>query len=222
MAPKFYQNWAWHYPDALEWMQVAKQKCLATGDMSLSIGAHDKPIITLGRHASNDEILDSPYLAKNGVQVYHVDRGGGATFHGPGQIVLYPVVDLRRLHMSIPEFTNMLEQLMIDTLLAFGIEGNRLHNEPGVFVKDAKIGSIGLRVSSGVGARSILTHGLSLNVSNTLDVYKRFRSCRKDDALVTSMAKEIGSGVDVETVGAELLKKTLLLLNARAGNREAF
>ncbi len=193
----FYENWDWVYPQALEWMSDARDLCASTGEMTIGIGAHSQPLITLGRHATHDEIRDAEYLAANNVQVYQIDRGGGATYHGPGQIVLYPIVDLQRLNISVPDFTTRLEQVMIDTLKHFGIAGHRIDGEPGVFVDGAKIGAVGLRISNG-----IVTHGLSLNVSNRLDLYSRFRPCKKDDARVTSMQKELKREIDIKEVGS--------------------
>jgi len=198
-----YANWSWDYPDALEWMNAAREKCAATGEMTLGIGAHSKPLITLGRHASHDEIRDAQYLAANNVQVYQIDRGGGATYHGPGQIVLYPIVDLQRLNISVPDFTTRLEQVMIDTLESFGIAAERITGEPGVFVGDAKIGAIGLRISNG-----IVTHGLSLNVNNRLDLYSRFRPCKKDDARVTSMEKVLECNIDISLVASKMTQES--------------
>lgn len=208
-SPSVYENWEWPYHEALTWMQHVRERCSQTGEMSIGIGAHAKPVITLGRHAGDGEIRDAAFLASQGVEVVRVDRGGGATYHGPGQVVLYPVIKLAVMPaqagiqgITIPEFTSHLEQIMIDVLATYEIIAHRIDNEPGVFVDGAKIGAIGLRVS-----QRIVTHGLSLNVSNTLDFYSRFRPCRKDDARVTSMEAVLGQKVKASEVGRHLLAR---------------
>ncbi len=202
-ASNVYENYAWPYDQALEWMSTARAICKESNVMSLGVGAHDKPLITLGRHAGDAEIRDAAFLRDAGVEVFTVDRGGGATYHGPGQIVLYPVVNLHRLSLSVPDFTCLLEIVLVHTLHDYGIEGTRVCGEPGVFVRDAKIGAIGLHISQG-----IVTHGLSLNVNNTLEYYSRFRPCRKDVALVTSMSKELGRDLDLPEIALSCAKKT--------------
>lgn len=197
--PSVYENWSWPYQQALSWMRVAKEHCLLSGEMALGVGSHDAPLITLGRHADLSEILDADYLRLKKVEVFHIDRGGGATFHGPGQVVLYPVTNLQALQITVPEFTALLERAMIDTLKVFDIAAQLTSGEPGVFVDGAKIGSIGMRIS-----QSVVTHGISLNINNSLAYYSRFRPCKKDDARVTSM-KELGVARSVEEVGMALV-----------------
>lgn len=194
-----YENWKWPYEDALAWMDYARSLCLNTGQESIAIGSHTKDIVTLGRHASEREIIDAEFLRQHDVNVIQVDRGGGATLHGPGQVVLYPVISLNKKTLTIPSFTASLEDAMINCLQSFAITAHKICGQPGVFVDGAKIGSVGLRISQGVA-----THGISLNVTNNLSLYSKIATCGKVNAAITSMATLLGENLDVSIVGRRL------------------
>ena len=202
---RYYEDWHWHYPAALTWMAAARAHCLSTGKASLGIGSHSYDLVTLGRHASDTDILDANALARRNVEIFRIDRGGGATLHGPGQVVVYPVLSLTKLQLSVPAFTSILESAIIACLAEFGIDAHTIADQPGVFVAGAKIGAIGLHVSQGV-----VTHGLSLNVSNDLSLYTNIVPCRNAQTPLTSMTMVLGSKVEMGVVGLrlrELLQK---------------
>ena len=179
------------YADALE-IQRALHSRVADGEMdgALLLLEHTH-VYTLGRRGTLDDILAPPdALSSLGVAVHHVDRGGEVTYHGPGQLVGYPIVDLRRLGMRPLEYVRSLERLLIDTLAGFGIPAEAEGHPTGVWTGGAKIGAIGVRVSRGV-----TTHGFALNVSPDLGYFDHIVPCGIEDCRVTSMKSE---GVLVE------------------------
>ena len=143
-------------------------------------------VYTLGRRGTLDDILaPSDRLSSLGVEVHHVDRGGEVTYHGPGQLVGYPLVDLRRLRMRPLEYVRSLERLLIETLSEFGISAEAEGHPTGVWTGGAKIAAIGVRVS-----RGITTHGFALNVSPDLGYFEHIVPCGIEDCRVTSMESE--------------------------------
>jgi lipoate-protein ligase B len=137
-------------------------------------------------------------LASLGVEMHHVDRGGEVTYHGPGQLVGYPVVDLRRLRMRPLEYVRSLERLLIETLSDFGIAAEADGRPTGIWTGGAKIAAIGVRVSRGV-----TTHGFALNVSPDLGYFEHIVPCGIEDCRVTSMEFE-GVSTDVVEVASRL------------------
>ena len=156
-------------------------------------------VYTLGRRGTLDHILAPPdTLSSLGVEVHHVDRGGEVTYHGPGQLVGYPVVDLRRLRMRPLEYVRSLERLLIDTLSGFGISAEAEGRPTGVWAGGAKIAAIGVRVSRGVA-----THGFALNVSPDLGYFDQIVPCGIRDCRVTSMEAE-GVVADMDEVASRV------------------
>ena len=150
-------------------------------------------VYTLGRRGTLDDVLaPEDTLSSLCVEVHHVDRGGEVTYHGPGQLVGYPIVDLRRLQMRPLEYVRSLERLLIGTLSDFGIAAEAEGHPTGVWTGGAKIAAIGVRVSRGV-----TTHGFALNVSPDLSYFKHIVPCGIADCRVTSMESE---GVTAEIV----------------------
>ncbi len=156
-------------------------------------------VYTLGRRGRLDDILAPEHrLASLGVEVHHVDRGGEVTYHGPGQLVGYPVIDLRRLRMRPLEYVRSLERLLMETLSDFGIAAESDGRPTGVWTGGAKIAAIGVRVSRGV-----TTHGFALNVSPDLGYFEHIVPCGIEDCRVTSMESE-GVSTGVEEVASRL------------------
>jgi lipoate-protein ligase B len=183
----------WPYADGLAFMEAARIRVLQGGPFELAIGDHHAPVITLGRRAEKAQILTSPtLLEKLGVQTIRVDRGGGATCHGPGQIIVYPVFRLAALGLSVGDFTRQLAQCVIDVLADQGIEAAYDSCAPGVYVEGRKVASIGLHLS-----RGITTHGLAFNVKNDLSVFSHITPCGQPDQAMTSLA-ELSGGGDVD------------------------
>jgi lipoate-protein ligase B len=146
-------------------------------------------VYTLGRRGVASDILANPEeLLELGVQVHHIDRGGEVTYHGPGQLVGYPIVNLRAWGGGPLAYVRTLERSLISTLAEFGIRGESDDRPTGVWVGDAKITAIGVKVSRGV-----TMHGFALNVNPDLSYFDHIVPCGMPDAPVTSMAAELGA-----------------------------
>ncbi|ROU07924.1 lipoyl(octanoyl) transferase LipB [Lysobacter enzymogenes] len=147
---------------------------------------HD-PVFTLGQAGKDEHVL-----MPGDIPVIHVDRGGQVTYHGPGQIVLYPLLDLRRLKVGVREYVDRIEQATIDTLAEWNIEGARRDGAPGVYVAGAKVMALGIRVR-----RGCTFHGLAFNIAMDLSPYQRINPCGYQGLQVTSVLDLGGpSGMD--------------------------
>ena len=156
-------------------------------------------VYTIGRRGRRDEILlDEAGLQRLGVAVHEVDRGGQTSYHGPGQLVAYPVLDLRGWGGPV-KYVRTLERAMIATLGDFGVQAETVEGVTGVWADGRKIGAIGVKISRGV-----CWHGLSLNVSVYLSYYDHIVPCGMPDLGVTSMEAILGHAPDVEAVGYSL------------------
>lgn len=151
-----------------------------------------EPVYTLGLAGRREHVLRG-----NGIPVVKVDRGGQVTYHGPGQIVAYPMLDLRRLHLGVRELVRRIEQAIIDTLAEWNIQAIRHEGAPGVYVADAKIASLGLRVRHGC-----TFHGLAFNVAMDLEPFHRINPCGYAGLRMTQMLDLGGPSrlADVEDV----------------------
>jgi lipoic acid synthetase len=160
------------------------------------------PVITLGRKGNRQHILASPeVLTTEGIQVYQVERGGEVTYHGPGQIVGYPILNLRNWRRDVSRYIFNLEEVLIRALGDFGIEGTRNRLNRGVWVGDSKIGSIGVAIR-----RWITYHGLSLNVSPNMTHYDFITPCGLQGIEATSMRELLGKEPDHRRVRDGILR----------------
>ena len=144
---------------------------------------HD-PVFTLGQAGKPEHVL-----APGDIPVVRTNRGGQVTYHGPGQVVAYPLVDLRRLNLGVREFVSRIEQALIDTLARWDIHAARKDGAPGVYVDGAKVGALGLRVR-----RGCTFHGLAFNVGGDISPFDRINPCGYAGLAVTSMLKLGGPG----------------------------
>jgi lipoate-protein ligase B len=158
------------------------------------------PVITLGRRGNRQHILASPeVLTAEEIQIYHVERGGEVTYHGPGQIVGYPILSLRNWHRDVSWYLFNLEEVLIRTLGDFGIEGTRNRLNRGVWVGDSKIGSIGVAIT-----RWVTYHGFSLNVSPNMDHYSLITPCGLEGIEIISLRELLGKELDHRRVRGSL------------------
>ncbi len=168
------------------------------------------PTITLGRRTQDTDLLASETdLLAQGITVERVDRGGEITFHGPGQLVGYPVLDLRWHGQDLHQYLRDLEEVIIQTVVAFGLNGKRVPGRTGVWVSDRKIAAIGIKVS-----RWISLHGFALNISTDLAPFRTlFVPCGIRDKDVTSLGELLGADVPTRAdVEAVLLQKFGVIL----------
>lgn len=170
----------WHgrqtYPRALALMNRAEERA-RMGQFTL-LGFEFDPVITLGRRAraGNDVLMSPSELENQGVPVVAVERGGEATFHGPGQLVIYPVMDLRMGFTGVRSFVARLQEVTCLWLSDLGVECFTNPCESGVFTPKGKIAFVGLRIRQGIS-----THGLALNLTNDLASFAWIRSCGRLD-----------------------------------------
>jgi len=164
------------------------------------------PAITLGRNAKLENVLASPeFLAQRGVELFEIDRGGDVTFHGPGQLVAYPIFDLRSFEPKVGavDFVRRLEEVLIRTCGDFGIGTQRIKGLTGVWTyampskPEAKIAAIGVHIS-----RAVTTHGFALNVSTDLDFFTLIVPCGISGKPVTSIERELQRSATMDEVAS--------------------
>ncbi len=161
------------------------------------------PVVTLGRNAEEGNVLfPEAFLKAQGFDVYHVERGGDATYHGPGQVVGYPIFNIKKNHgRSIRHFVESLEQIFIDLLGDhYGISAARDEVNAGVWIGKQKILAIGLAVKRGV-----TFHGFALNVNTDLSHYQYIVPCGLTDRTVTSLVQQLGAEQNMEKVKGEIV-----------------
>jgi lipoyl(octanoyl) transferase len=179
------------YSEALEIQsKIASERKQRLGSDRLLLVEHPH-VITIGRNGRQEHLLaPEDTLRRAGIEVYESDRGGDVTYHGPGQIVAYPIMDLREWKRDVGALVRGIEQVLIDTLAEFGIEARRIAGLPGAWTDAGKIAAIGVHLS-----RWVSTHGWALNVSTDLRYFQYIVPCGLAKP-VTSMA---ALGVKVET-----------------------
>ena len=157
------------------------------------------PVYTLGKNANEDHLLQS---RDESVDVFNIERGGDITFHGPGQLVGYPILDLSNYKKSVSWYMRTLEQVLIDTLIEFKIIAQRNDGLTGVWVGDEKIAALGVRIS-----RWVTMHGFALNVNPDLSFYDGIIPCGIFDHGVTSMEQLLGETQNNDNVKNMVIKK---------------
>jgi len=167
------------------------------------------PVITLGRGAKRRHLLaDEDLLQAQGIEVWEIERGGDITFHGPGQLVGYPILDLTRHGKDLHRYLRRLEEVLIRTLHRYGIHGERSAGQTGVWVHGAKIASIGVHVS-----RWVSRHGLALNVSPDLSAFDLIVPCGLSGIRMTSMAALLKRQVPVQAVAEAVAEQFALVFD---------
>ncbi len=164
------------------------------------------PVYTLGKSGKTENILISEeQMAEKGIAYYPTNRGGDITFHGPGQIVGYPILDLERFYTDIGKYLRNLEEVIIRTIADFGVKGERSKGETGVWIepdikgRERKICAMGVRCS-----RWITMHGFALNVNTDLSYFNHIIPCGIADKKVTSLEAEIGYPIPIADVKQQL------------------
>ncbi len=158
------------------------------------------PVYTLGKHGKESNMLLSvEALRQVGAELYHIDRGGDITYHGPGQITGYPIFDLEQLGIGLKLYIYNIEEVIIRVLADYGILGERVDGATGVWVGDNKICAIGVRAS-----RYVTMHGFALNVNTDLRYFSYINPCGFVDKGVTSLQRELGGEVPIEEVKQKL------------------
>lgn len=179
------------------------------GDRACLIFVEHPHVYTLGKSGKENNLLIKPeFLASIGAAFYRTDRGGDITYHGPGQLVGYPIFDLDTLNMGVKKYIENLEESIIRTLQVFGIQTTRLAGATGVWIASRttaparKICAMGVRVS-----RGITMHGFALNVSTDLQYFRYINPCGFTDKEVTTMEHELGSEIPMAGIKKVLKEK---------------
>jgi len=189
------------HPDTVE------ARGLATSNYLLFV--EHPPVYTLGKSGHMENVLiDEVHMKEKGIDFFQTNRGGDITFHGPGQIVGYPILDLERFFTDIGKYLRNLEEVIILVLKTYGIQGDRSQGETGVWIesgvkgRERKICAIGVRCS-----RWITMHGFAFNVNTDLDYFGNIIPCGIQDKQVTSLEKELGRTLPMEEVKEEVRRR---------------
>lgn len=191
----------WRLQHSLFDAMVARKKRREDPGCETLLLVEHPPVVTLGRHAVRGNVLFSrEVLAARGVEVHETERGGDVTYHGPGQLVAYPILDLERHRLGVKDYVRLLEESVIRTIALYGLEGGRVEGASGVWLgngtaSERKICALGVKCS-----RFCTMHGLALNVNTDLSGFRLINPCGFTDKGVTSMAAEKKSALDFEEV----------------------
>jgi len=200
--------------EAVARVQAARATGGAVGRLILL--EHTPPVITISRRpdARAHLLASAELLAREGVEVCETDRGGDITYHGPGQLVAYPILDLNVLGLNLHGYLRFLEGIVIDTCRAFGLDARRDAGATGVWVEDAKVCAIGIRVQ-----RWVTSHGLAFNVTTNLDHFGLIVPCGLAGRPVTSLRRVLGDdGPTLGEVKVRLAERFAAAVAQRLGN----
>jgi lipoate-protein ligase B len=183
------------YHNAWNWQIQTAEAVRGGAYESLALLQHP-PVFTFGRRVRPEHLLiPAEDLIARGATLVESDRGGDITFHGPGQVVGYPILDLKRRGLGPNEYVRRLEEMLIRTCAGLGVEAGRIAGRPGVWAGNAKVAAIGVRLQSGV-----TTHGFALNVETDLSWFAAIVPCGLADAGVTSLSQLLGESPGIEAV----------------------
>lgn len=164
---------------------------------------------TLGKTAHRENLVGSDeYLAEKEISVYEIDRGGDITYHGPGQIVGYPIIDLKNWKQDTHLYLRTLEETIIEVCKDYGLDAGRKPEYTGVWIGERKICAIGIKIS-----RWVTMHGFAFNVNTDLNLFNGIIPCGIKDKEVTSLSKELNTKIDIEVVKKQILEKFVKLFN---------
>jgi len=198
------------YHMAWRWQTETANAVRDGADEAFALLQHP-PVYTFGRRIRADHLLINPEdVRRCGAALVESDRGGDVTFHGPGQIVGYPILNVRSRGLGPVDYVHRLEEAMILALSPFGLDAERVAGRPGVWLHGAKIGAIGVRISGGVS-----THGFALNVETDLAWFEAIVPCGLADATVTSMEGLLGRSPGVTAVEEAIIDAFVMVFACR-------
>ena len=190
------------YRDAWAWQQARAADVRAGKAAEALVVLEHPPVYTCGRRSDPAHLLASPErLAADGIEVVDVDRGGDVTYHGPGQLVAYPILNLRRRGIYPISFVRGLEQTLVTALAALGVSAEARKSLPGVWVGNDKIAALGVHVRGGVSM-----HGIALNLAPDLTAFEAIVPCGLHDAGITSVERYCGAAPDQEVAKEAFIK----------------
>ena len=183
-----------NFLDTLQIQESLRNKVLKNNtDNYLILVEHDH-VYTLGKNANSNNILNST------CEIIQTQRGGDVTYHGPGQLVAYPIINLKKKKIGVKNYISMIEKLISNILIDYNLEPQILKEETGVWVQDKKIASIGIHVTRGV-----TMHGLAINVNTDLSYFANIISCGIQGVKMTSLDKELGKKIRMNDIKKSLI-----------------
>ena len=205
----------WDHQEGLLQQKIKAKQSGHTEPDHLLFVEHE-PVYTLGKNGKQNNLLvNQQLLEQKGIEFYHINRGGDITFHGPGQLVGYPILDLDHYKTDLGWYLRSLEEVIILTIAAYGLKGERSAGETGVWLDanlkghERKICAMGIRCS-----RWVTMHGFALNVNVDLNYFNYITPCGIQNKQVTSIQKELGFAVDMNEVRTKLVKNFEMVFDA--------
>lgn len=199
------------YELCLELQRAAIEEVSGDPCKAIILVTRHPKVITLGRRSSSaDLLLLEEELLKNGIKVARCERGGGATYHYPGQAVIYPILNICKFTINIPEYIRMLGESARIVLSKYGIDSIWLENKPGLYVEGKKIASIGLKIS-----KEITSHGIAVNVTEEIEGFKYIVACCDANLSFTSIEHLKGERYDPDHIGCEIGQEIKFMLTKR-------
>jgi len=188
------------YRDAFKFQLTLLEHRLKNNVLNTVLLLEHKPVITLGARQSENKLLVSEEdIKEKGIDIEATDRGGGTTAHNPGQIIVYPVIDIKSLGLGVNEYIRKLEAVGIEFLEQLDIKGQRKKGFPGLWVGEKKIGSVGVKVK-----KWITFHGMAINIKNDLSIFENIVPCGLEDVEITNVLKETGKEYSMSDVKRRL------------------
>ncbi|MGA2914526.1 MAG: lipoyl(octanoyl) transferase LipB [Sedimentisphaerales bacterium] len=193
------------YQSTLNLQENAHQNLLnGSGKETVFLVEHP-PVITLGARTAENKLKKSPdEIKKSGIDIFQIRRGGAATAHNPGQIVIYPVINLKKQSLGVSDYVHLLEKIGIEFLAELGLDCCTKKGFPGLWINDRKIASIGVQVK-----KWITIHGIAININNDLSIFDLIVPCGLENVKMTSVENELGKKMDIN--GAKNILQRILL-----------
>ena len=191
-----------NYQDTLKIQESLREQVLNNASHEYLILVEHEHVYTLGKNANSSNILNKA------CDIIQTDRGGDVTYHGPGQLVAYPIINLKKRKIGVKSYVKMIEQLISNTLMYYGLETNVSIKETGIWVKDKKIASIGIHVSRGV-----TMHGLAININTDLSYFDNIISCGIEGVKMTTIDKELGKKIAMNDIKKQLISNFNKIFN---------
>ena len=191
-----------NYQDTLKIQESLREQVLSNPSHEYLILVEHEHVYTLGKNANYSNILNKA------CDIIQTDRGGDVTYHGPGQLVAYPIINLKKRKIGVKSYVKMIEQLISKTLMYYGLETHVPIKETGVWVEDKKIASIGIHVSRGV-----TMHGLAVNISTDLSYFDNIISCGIEGVKMTTIDKELGKKIAMNDIKKQLISNFNKIFN---------
>ncbi|MAW09619.1 MAG: lipoyl(octanoyl) transferase [Candidatus Marinimicrobia bacterium] len=191
-----------NYQDTLKIQESLREQVLSNPSYEYLILVEHEHVYTLGKNANSSNILNKA------CDIIQTDRGGDVTYHGPGQLVAYPIINLKKRKIGVKSYVKMIEQLISNTLMYYGLETHVPIKETGVWVEDKKIASIGIHVSRGV-----TMHGLAVNINTDLSYFDNIISCGIEGVKMTTIDKELGKKIAMNDIKKQLISNFNKIFN---------